>query len=71
MRSGLLVDVVARRRLRASRSIIDQATRTARASRMAFENILRTCSSEIDADFDTMRFVHRAHMIHHFPTSIF
>lgn len=49
-RTETLSDVVARKRLRASRTIIGQATRIARLARLAFERILVTCTSEIDAD---------------------
>lgn len=52
-------DVCARRRLRASRSIIGLATRAARLSRLEFERILRTCSSEIDFDVNESRYCRR------------
>lgn len=51
-RTETLSDVCARRRLRASRSIIDQATKAARMSRIAFERTLATCASDIE-DIDS------------------
>ena len=47
-----LSDVVARRRLRASQTIIEQASKGARASRLEFERILHNCVSRVDEDVD-------------------